>query len=520
MSVLILPRRFKSQPQYVAPIDWSNPLTTGLVAAFVFDSQGNVIDRVSGKAYPVTGATLRTGRNGRYLYLDGSGDYINLGVRSIGGVNLFADASSRWSVVTRASLGTSSVTGTFLAKAGSTGANRTFQIYRDATAEVSDPSFYIRGALTHVNWDYNDTQEHQYTVTWDGSAARAWADNMSNSAALSVGTAAQESENIVFGARTGGSGFPLTGGLNYSLFYNRPIAQREALAIYDNFWQLFKARPRKLWAATTGGTTNDLTIAASTQANATSAPSVTQTHVLAVGNATQANTSSAPSVTQTHELLIAASNQANAASDVEISVGAAVDLTISACVQPNTASGGEISQTHVLVISASVQGNETSAVSVTQIHPLTIGDATQANTASGASITAVHELVIGSLSQGNTASDGHITRTQTLTIGNAVQANRASAGAISDGVVVESALTTGIAATISIKKPGIPTGTADWLRTMLEIIIGRRGNKITPPKFQELTFSATPTKSECEALYAYTNKVREAVESIITRFDS
>lgn len=70
------------------------------------------------------------------------------------------------------------------------------------------------------------------------------------------------------------------------------------------------------------------------------------------------------------------------------------------------------------------------------------------------------------------------------------------------------------------KKPGIPSGTPDWLRTMLEIIVGRRGNAIDAPKFQTLTFSATPTKTECEALYAYLNDVRQGVEDILTRLDS
>jgi hypothetical protein len=35
-----------------------------------------------------------------------------------------------------------------------------------------------------------------------------------------------------------------------------------------------------------------------------------------------------------------------------------------------------------------------------------------------------------------------------------------------------------------------------------------------------LTFSAVPTKEECEALYALVNEVRDTQAKIITRFDS
>lgn len=71
-----------------------------------------------------------------------------------------------------------------------------------------------------------------------------------------------------------------------------------------------------------------------------------------------------------------------------------------------------------------------------------------------------------------------------------------------------------------MKKPGIPDTTPRWLRDWLEILTGRRRNKIAVPLPRTLTFSASPTKAECEALYAYCNDVRSAVEAILTRLDS
>jgi hypothetical protein len=70
-----------------------------------------------------------------------------------------------------------------------------------------------------------------------------------------------------------------------------------------------------------------------------------------------------------------------------------------------------------------------------------------------------------------------------------------------------------------MRKPSIPDGAPIWLRTTLEILCGRRKNKISVPPPRTLTFSSPPTKSECEALYAYVNDVRNSLQSLIERFD-
>src|SRR5687768_18590548 len=52
-----------------------------------------------------------------------------------------------------------------------------------------------------------------------------------------------------------------------------------------------------------------------------------------------------------------------------------------------------------------------------------------------------------------------------------------------------------------IKKAGIPNDAPKWLKTNMEIILGRRGNAIELPELPELTFSATPTQAECQQLF-------------------
>lgn len=52
---------------------------------------------------------------------------------------------------------------------------------------------------------------------------------------------------------------------------------------------------------------------------------------------------------------------------------------------------------------------------------------------------------------------------------------------------------------------------------LLEIIIGRRDNKIEAPVLTVLTFSNPPTQAEVQALYQYVNRVRGAVAALLDR---
>ncbi len=273
-----------------------------------------------------------------------------------------------------------------------------------------------------------------------------------------------------------------------------------------------------------GGVTQEhiLSWESSTQQNAASTPAISQTHALTVPNLTQPNSASDGAITQSHALVGANAVQANPASPGSVAVGGSGDLIVSASIQANTSSTGAIEQTHILVISATVQDNAGESVTVTQVHPLTAEDLAQGNVLSDGEVISFGDLVAGNPVQQNSLSNSYVTTTQTLAIASAEQDNRASSGAIIPGEIFEESVSaSSSAATLgAIKKPGIPGDTAKWLRTMLEIIIGRRNNKITVPKRQTLTFSSPPTKAECEALYSYVNAVRESHEQIVNRLDS
>ena len=52
---------------------------------------------------------------------------------------------------------------------------------------------------------------------------------------------------------------------------------------------------------------------------------------------------------------------------------------------------------------------------------------------------------------------------------------------------------------------------------LLEIIAGRRDNRIDAPALTVLAFSNPPTQAEVQALYQYVNRVQGAVASLLDR---
>lgn len=103
--------------------------------------------------------------------------------------------------------------------------------------------------------------------------------------------------------------------------------------------------------------------------------------------------------------------------------------------------------------------------------------------------------------------------------GHGVRRKGSFAGKTADAGIIADPFRSTEVVSDGIKKPGIPSGTPEWLKTMLETVIGRRGNAIDIPPAQNLTFSASPTQEECEALYDYINSVQAAVEQILNRLD-
>lgn len=288
------------------------------------------------------------------------------------------------------------------------------------------------------------------------------------------------------------------GDIEYVALWGRGLSVAELLAFQENPYRLFKAA--RSWIALSAGH-----------------------HQLAVANLGVVHAGGAAELSQVHAIVTSGDLQTNTAAAIAAVIGA-LDLGSASLVQENAGEQGAIAQIHAPGLVSSSQANGVDNVAAGQIHAPAVHEIRQANLAEAGGITRGQgDLAAISFVQGNTAMAGKISQTHILFIPVSSwtwQENRASAGSITDGITVEPALARATATRMRVGKPGVPAGTPEWLKTMIEILTGRRGNRIPEPPVRALTFSDTPTRKECEALYAYVNEVREAVDRIITRLDS
>ena len=259
-------------------------------------------------------------------------------------------------------------------------------------------------------------------------------------AARTTATAPSFAEPLFMGANRGNpnSGEHWVGDIDTVGIFPRAFAAGEMLALYERPDRLLKQPRRRLWSVPSTGVT--LTADNANQSNTASSGAITQTHALAGAGSAQGNTASAGSVTQAHVLAGSASAQSNSAASGAVSQGA--QFAADPSVQGNTAGVGAVTQAHALSGAAATQANSAGAgeISLGVAHNLAAANAGQANTAASGAITQVHTLVFAPSVQDNVAAASAIVQAHILAVAASMQANLSSTGEILLGDVVISSL--------------------------------------------------------------------------------
>jgi hypothetical protein len=503
---LITPRnRLVRQPQHVAPIDYAG-LAKGI--RILWNPATGPVDLVTGRIWTAGGnAAIVPAQNGKVFSFDGVDDYYAytgypeltgnvgtffmwcplVGIPDTNGHVLFGASSpvvSAYEIYPdlKVSIGSNTPSSGNLASWFGT-VNRSLVFVSGGTA--ANTKCYLDGIDSRLTWI---------------DAPKAWGSG---------------DKNFNLGRYVGGNLRDFGGSILVAGFTDAVWGSAEARAFHENPWQLFRAPARKLWPVDTRLGLNGV---AAIQVNSGSAVEITQHHALAIAGLAQADGISAVKIEQNQILAANASVQSNLNSAAGITRSVALAGAVIA--RAGTLSAGKVTQAHILSGKGWMQGKTLPRAAITQTHTLTEAHLAQFNAGGILSISVGSGTLVGKPSmQANASGTGGVTQIHSLVATFCSQINKASAKAISDGVVIESALISKPAEAIHIKKPGIPVGTPPWLKIMLEILTGRRGNRITLPAFRTLTFSAPPTQAECEALYAYINSVRDSLEQLISRMD-
>jgi hypothetical protein len=511
VSALLPPDRFKKQPQYAARLNSANELSRYVEQAY-FAAGWQLNDAGSARrSLANTGASLSPGREGPAFKTSGStSSYFSCLSAALPRFSLEAFYTPNAAVnqyICGIQEAPNSTTHDRELRIDSSG-KFMFYIYSGGLRQTMSTSNAVVNTPVHLLGISDGKNIHLYV---NGVLEASMA------AGEGYGGYASPEFVIGTGQTDAGAQIPGSGWLNYAIYYNKALSAPEARARYDNKYSILQAPARLLFRA--AGTYN-LVATACIQSNTGSTPTITQNHAVAAIESAQANAGGTAAVNEVHRLAGAAGLQGNAASPGAITYSFV--LAGGGASQNNIASNGAIVAIHALVVAKTPQGNTSGIAGITRNLVVAAASLSQANAGS----TGILALAPGSglpvaapAAQENNTSAGPIIQAHILAAASFIQRNSISAGRINGGITVEPALVVRAAKTISLKKPGIPAGTPDWLKTTMEILTGRRGNRIEAPKFQRLTFSETPTQSECQALYSYTNAVREALEQVISRMD-
>jgi hypothetical protein len=526
---IILPGRLKSQPQYNAPIDRGG---LGKGIQILFNPAVGPVDLATGRVWSPGGdAAAIASQRGRVFNFDGVDDFLAY----TGYPEVASNVGTFFIWCTR--VGAPDTHGHVLFGASSPTASW-HQVYPTLTVAIgaNSPS---TGALP----SWFNTANRSLVLISGGTAAtcKAYLDGVDTGLSWSTDPVAwgAGNKNFNLGRYVGGTLWDTDASVLSAGVTSAVWGAAEARAFHENPWKLFKTPTRRLWVV--ASSVADLSGADSFLANTASTSAILQGHALAATNSLQTATASTGAISQVHTLAGASSLQA-----ITVSIGAILQnhvLLGAKSAQANSSSNPAATQAHVISGANSAQANAgnagaisggsglmgtpgnqvniSSANAVAQAHALVITASAQINPSSAIAITQIRVMRGMSLAQSNSGGAGTISlSTGNLAAASSAQINLAAAGAISQAGVVIDLWTSSPAVSSAARKPGIPAGTPAWLKIFLEIIAGRRGNKIAVPPRQNLNFSATPTKAECEALYSYVNDVRGSLDALVNRLDS
>lgn len=117
-----------------------------------------------------------------------------------------------------------------VARGGANFALRTFQVFTErSVSAAATPRIIIRGANTDTSLGHDDNTWHHHAIVWDGTAGRFHADGGA-AINLNIGTAAEETQNVLLGARAGN---PRSGYLDDVRIYNRALSSNDVARIYQ-----------------------------------------------------------------------------------------------------------------------------------------------------------------------------------------------------------------------------------------------------------------------------------------------
>jgi hypothetical protein len=444
MPSIILPRRFTQQPQYPVEVDWSNPLTRGLAAAWIATNKGQNL--VFNRAGVVSGAVGNTVNPAGIGCTFTAAAEIELPISQFGttkNLSLYSNASwTNKNSPDTAKYNTLIKHPSFLLRtepsAGSVANPPLSLLYWNTSGRVVRfQTALLNGAqATYAVIVRNDVCDEIYQNTTNVYTSTVdWFASSRTEGSLFIGNDASQPEEYINGA------------INFAYVFYVDHSKKEAFEIIRNPWQIFRRSPQVLYFDVGGGGATTLTVADSSHAHAADNLSLTSQILLmladalhghtadnltldtaarlAVQDATHVHTADNLDLTTLSVLVVAEALHSHLVDNLALSVSGATSLIVADALHTHMADSLGLTSQMLLAIADAAHAHSADNVVITSAHVLAVADALHAHTADNLSLSDLPSLSIADAGHSHSADNLTLTTAALLAIADAAHAHLA-----------------------------------------------------------------------------------------------
>jgi hypothetical protein len=248
MAAIILPHRWKSQPQYPVEIDFSNPLSKGLTT--FIDGHGNSLlpPVVSSKNLSFSRKYTNKG-----VLLSNNGSAVNV----ITGGQVAGSSGPSFTILGQISLNTTGQTNKYLAIDRNTSTNNQNAIiygYSSNSLEYFSTGYTGSNPRTGTGLTITDTNPHIFAYARDGASLK-WESYLDGGNVLNTTSSFSITSGInlshLFGSST--TLDIINASIGFWAVWGRYLTKPEISEISANPWQIFRPINRRLYFGVSGG---------------------------------------------------------------------------------------------------------------------------------------------------------------------------------------------------------------------------------------------------------------------------
>ena len=240
------------KPNLGVPINWSNPLSKGLVGCWLMnEGGGNIIADLSGNGRngSVVNALWSPGKYGTTLAFDDSGDYVDLGRAS------WVDYLPEISIVASVKNNNVSKVGTNDYIVDKWTNWNCFYLAWDATEKFH---FEVRtntaGGVSVQSSVRDGTIQHHLAGTYDGANIRLYVNGeLDGGPKAQTGTVRSAVNNLYISSSVNSATTSWDGIIDYVFIYNRALSASEIAELYRNPFGIFQPTFSVWWYSGIGG---------------------------------------------------------------------------------------------------------------------------------------------------------------------------------------------------------------------------------------------------------------------------